>query len=303
MIRYFALGVNNYFANVQRPQTPLICTTMSTIALNKLVTVCIDIARTAGREIKRIYEQVGQGDVSYKDDKTPLTEADLASHRIIYDALQQLTPDVPVLSEEGELPSYAQRQQWTSYWLVDPLDGTREFIDRTGEFCVNIAMVEDHEAVLGVIYSPLQDILYYACQCGGAFKVVGAAAPQPIMTHKIDSDIIRVTTSRRHGLDSLQRYLPELKDDDILQLGSALKIGLIAEGGADLYPRTGPTSEWDTAAGQCIITEAGGALLDFNGQSLRYNDKDSVLNPYFIAIGDPTYEWQTILQRGDNHGK
>ena len=251
------------------------------------------IAVTAGARILEIYDS--DFAIEHKDDKSPLTEADLAAHRTIVAGLQELTPDIPVLSEESASIPFAERSRWTRYWLVDPLDGTREFIKRNGEFTVNIALIHAGRAELGVVYVPVQRLCYFACAGGGAFKQAGDAAPERIRVRALSGGPVVVAGSRSHGGDSLQRFLGNLGEHELVSLGSALKSCLVAEGRADIYPRLGPTSEWDTAAAQCVVEEAGGRVTGMDMQPLRYNTKDSLLNPHFFVFGDAGRDWSKYL--------
>lgn len=246
------------------------------------------IARQAGAAILEVYRRADFG-VSEKADASPLTEADVAAHRHICLALAKLTPDWPVLSEESTAIPYAQRASWPRYWLVDPLDGTKEFIARNGEFTVNIALIEGQEAVLGVVHAPALDRMYSAGKGLGAFKQAGGDSCHRIAVRPVPlaagAPRYTVVASRRSGLDRLEPLLARLGAYELANIGSALKICLVAEGAADLYPRLGPTSEWDTAAAQCVLEEAGGTLCGEDFRPLRYNAKDSVLNPHFYAWG------------------
>lgn len=251
------------------------------------------IADAAAQQIMTIYQS--GFNIEHKDDQTPLTEADLAAHHTIVDSLQALTPGMSVLSEEsGEIP-FEVRSSWQQYWLVDPLDGTREFIKRNGEFTVNIALIENGDAILGVIVVPESGLAYYAVRGGGAFKQCADEVPVSIKTRPFNSQDIVVASSRSHSSETLQTFLGHLGEHHRLAMGSSLKSCLVAEGRADLYPRFGLTSEWDTAAAQCIVEEAGGKLLDLSLQPLRYNSKPSLLNPHFIVVGDPTHDWEQQL--------
>lgn len=252
------------------------------------------IAAAAAGEILKVYNT--DFDIERKDDKSPLTLADLASHHLICDQLRQLTPDLPVLSEESATTSYSVRQQWQSYWLVDPLDGTREFIKRNGEFTVNIALVQQHEPVLGVIHVPVTGTCYFACRGHGAYRHDTGKEPVRIKTRPADSRSMAVAGSRSHGSRKQQAFIEKLGDVETYAIGSSLKFCLVAEGRADIYPRFGPTSEWDTAAAQCIVEEAGGIVTDENLQPLRYNTRESLLNPHFLVIADPSYDWLSIIR-------
>jgi 3'(2'), 5'-bisphosphate nucleotidase len=257
-----------------------------------LPTIC-QLARKAGAAILEKYEQGFS--VTTKDDRTPLTEADMAAHHIIVDALTELTPDIPVLSEESEDIPFTTRQTWQRYWLIDPLDGTREFISRNGEFTVNIALIEDGMSILGVIYCPVKDLMFYAARGAGAFRERAPDTPTPIHTRNAPTEVISVAGSRSHAGESLNNFLSKIPKVELLSLGSSLKSCLVAEGAVDIYPRFGPTSEWDTGAAQCIVEEAGGQVLTLDMQPLRYNTKESLLNPHFIVIGDQQYNWGALL--------
>ncbi len=251
------------------------------------------LAVEAGARILEVYDS--DFAVQHKADQSPLTEADMAAHRHILAGLQQLTPDIPVLSEESASVPYAERRQWRRYWLVDPLDGTREFVKRNGEFTVNIALIEDGRPVLGVVQVPVLDIQYYACAGGGAWRQDDAGTPQRLQVRPLDGGPIRVAGSRSHRGDSLQRFLARIGEHELISMGSSLKLCLVAEGRADVYPRLGPTSEWDTAAAQCVVEQAGGQVTDLDLQPLRYNTKDSLLNPHFLVFGDARRDWRRDL--------
>ncbi len=251
------------------------------------------IARAAAAEVLSIYEEGFE--VEQKGDMSPLTTADLAAHEIIVTALAELTPAIPVLSEEsGDIP-YEVRSSWQRYWLIDPLDGTREFIQRNGEFTVNIALIEAGEAVLGVIVVPESGVAYFAAQGGGAARQLAGGAVVPIKTRPFDVNHIVVAVSRSHGSDALQAFVGGLGACRQVALGSSLKFCLVAEGLADLYPRFGLTSQWDTAAAQCIVQQAGGQVMTLNLQPLSYRTRESLLNPHFIVCGDSEYDWRGYL--------
>ena len=254
------------------------------------------IAAAAGSAILAVYDT--NYNIAHKDYRKPLTEADLAAHRLIVEGLRRLTPSLPVLSEESLDVPYAERAGWTRYWLVDPLDGTREFIKKNGEFTVNIALINGERPVLGVVHAPVGGALWGAWRDGGAYRRdVAGAAPRRLRT-RAPAEPLVVAGSRSHGSEREAGLLARLGAVEKLALGSSLKFCRIAEGAADLYLRLGPTSEWDTAAAQCVLEEAGGAVLDLAGAPLRYNSKDSLLNPDFLACGDPRVDWAGRL-RGD----
>ncbi len=258
----------------------------------------VALSHEAGRRILAVYERADHG-VTEKDDRSPLTEADMASHHVIVAGLRSLTPDIPVLSEESSDIPWETRRQWRRYWLIDPLDGTREFIKRNGEFTVNIALVEDGRPVLGVVHVPVLDLTYYACRGGGAWRRRNGEAPERIHVRERCGDPVVVAGSRSHRGDSLNRFLARLGDHELISMGSALKLCLVAEGRADVYPRLGPTSEWDTAAAQAVVEEAGGRVTDPDLRPLRYNRKDSLLNPHFIVFGDASRDWKALLAESE----
>ena len=253
----------------------------------------IAIARQAGAAIMEVY--AGGFDVAHEDDASPLTAADLAAHRIIVDGLERLTPDLPVLSEESADVAWETRRHWSSYWLVDPLDGTREFIKRNGEFTVNIALVHQGAPALGVVQAPVGGEVWHAVRGELAYRrdghrdtVLRARAPATAP--------LRVAASRSHRDARTQSVLDRMGEIEEVALGSSLKFCRIAEGGLDVYPRFGPTSEWDTAAAQCVLHAAGGALVAADtGKPFRYNRRESLLNGDFIALGDPDLPWRDWL--------
>lgn len=251
-----------------------------------------EIAKRAGAAILEVY--AGQFEVTDKEDRTPLTLADLRSHEVITKGLKELTSSIPVLSEEASTIAYAQRRAWNRYWLVDPLDGTREFISRNGEFTVNIALIEEHRPVAGVVYVPVRDTLYFGSQGGGAWRVTKTSEAETISVSTLQRPL-RVVGSRSHRDAEFAALLPKLEPCDLVSVGSSIKFCLVAEGSADFYPRFGPTSEWDTAAAQAVLEAAGGAVLTLDGSPLRYNTKDSLLNPSFLAVGDPKHDWFQYL--------
>ncbi len=261
--------------------------------LHDLLNDVIAIARQAGSEILSIYNS--DFAVEVKDDRSPLTAADRASHQSIVNALTRLTPDIPVMSEESATVDYSVRSRWSRFWLVDPLDGTKEFIKRNGEFTVNIALVEHHQPVLGVVHVPVLDRDYYGARTVGAFRRDGTEAPRQIRVCCPARDPVRVVGSRSHGGDSLNAFLQRLGNHELVAMGSSLKLCLVAEGAADVYPRLGPTSEWDTAAAQAVVEAAGGQVTGLDGQPLRYNRGPEVLNPYFLVFGDSSRHWAGYL--------
>ncbi len=238
------------------------------------------IAR-AGAAIMHIYD--GAFTVARKDDNSPLTLADLESQRVILEALTRVTPDIPVWAEESAHAPWAERKNWKELWVVDPLDGTREFVKRNGEFTINVALVVDHEPLLGVVAAPAQGLLYWGAAGVGAFSRHRDATQKSIHVSPAP-DPIRVVGSRSHASADTAGYLARLGPHVMCGVGSSLKFCLIAEGRADLYPRFGPTSEWDTAAGQALLEAAGGHVTRLDGHRLRYNCRESLLNGEFLAF-------------------
>ncbi len=261
--------------------------------LPQLLDLSLELATAAGARIREVYQS--DFTVTHKEDESPLTQADVASHTLIVAALARLAPALPVLSEEGADISYATRRGWTRYWLVDPLDGTREFVKRNGEFTVNIALIEHHRPVLGVVHAPVLGLTYGAARDVGAFRLENGARVA-VRTRALPPRPTFVV-SRSHQDPALAALLARAPAHDAIGRGSSLKFCLIAEGTADFYPRLGPTSEWDTAAGQCVVEQAGGAVWRLPELTpLGCNEKDSVLNPSFAVVGDPRYDWQAVLR-------
>lgn len=253
----------------------------------------VSIAREAGEKIRAIY--ASDFAVTHKDDDSPLTQADLAAHAHIVQALAALTPQVPVLSEEAADIAPAVRRAWTRYWLVDPLDGTREFVKRNGEFTVNIALIERGAPVLAVVHAPILGVTYGGERAAGAWKEE-ASGRRSIRTRARPARL-SVVCSRSHRDPDTEALLARIGPHEAVSRGSSLKLGLVAEGVADLYPRFGPTSEWDTAAGQCVVEAAGGAVLRLPDLvPLRCNQSDSLLNPSFIAVGDGAQDWGSLIR-------
>lgn len=281
------------------------------------------IAYLAGQHISTLYHLSERLDVEDKIDGSPVTEADKQADKMITTALHSLVPTIPLITEESvaDVP-FETRQAWSTYWLVDPLDGTKEFIGRTGEYSVNIALIVDHLPVLGVVYGPEVGDLYFSIKGQKAFKLSNLTADlsqnqwlsllanaQPIHVNSLQEkhsvsqqdgvskglenqteERIRVAVSRRHG-GVLQRFTAQLGEVTLIKMGSALKTCLVAEGKVDIYPRFGPTSLWDTAASHCILESAGGDVLNAAGHPLQYVQTESLLNPFFIAVCDKNYPW------------
>ena len=266
---------------------------LDTKNLERLSLECLNIARDAGQAILTIYNT--GFNIEEKDDKSPLTDADLASHKLILQRLTELTPEIPILSEESAKLPFEERSSWETYWLVDPLDGTREFVKRNGEFTVNIALIHQHKSIIGVINVPVLDIDYYAWENGGCYKAEQKGEAKAISVKKLDGSQLCVAGSRSHGSEMMQQYMKKLGDVEMLSMGSSLKFCLVAEGRADLYPRLGLTSEWDTAAAHCIVEQAGGYITKTDMTALEYNTKDSLLNPFFFVFGDNSRDWSQYL--------
>ena len=264
----------------------------------KLLEEIKKVSLDAGKAILEVYHRDEELDITTKDNDSPLTEADLTAHNIIVEALYELTPALPVLSEESKIVSWQERQSWETYWLVDPLDGTKEFISGNGEFTVNIALIDNGRPLLGVVYVPVLDILYTGSP-DGAFKIENGSMEE-IKTTSIEENqqAIAVVASRSHKGDELESWLERaavtFPQMDLISMGSSLKICLVAEGKADIYPRLALTSEWDTAAAQAVLEAAGGILTDTDFNIYRYNQKEDILNPFFFAIGDRGYDWRSI---------
>ena len=253
------------------------------------------VAHRAGECVLEIYR--GDYDIEEKADNTPLTTADLKASELIERELTALDPRFPVLSEESRAQAFEARRDWRTYWLVDPLDGTREFIKGSGEFAVNIALVHEGRPVIGVIHAPAIGDSYYACAGSGASKLNGTDGAVSIKVRPVPEQGPVVARSRsRNPSDSLLHYLAQLGEHEEIAMGSSLKSCLVAEGRADVYAGFGPTSEWDTAAAQCIVEEAGGQITDTAMRPLRYNTRSSLLNPHFLVFGDACRDWSVYLQ-------
>ncbi len=260
----------------------------------------------AGDAIMSIYNS-DDFSVEQKQDDSPLTLADKTSHQILLTGLAEINKD-PILSEEGAEIEWVERQTWDRYWLIDPLDGTKEFIKRNGEFTVNVALIEKGRPILGVVYAPALKQLYFAEQGIGSFKMDDISTEQLGINIDIDAFIAaatalqvipapsstpwRIVGSRSHQSDAFKTFVAQFKAADIVSMGSSLKLCLVAEGKADLYPRLGLTSEWDTAAAQAVVEIAGGQVINVeSGNALTYNQKESLLNPFFIVCSERSDQW------------
>ncbi|OZY87162.1 3'(2'),5'-bisphosphate nucleotidase [Cellvibrio mixtus] len=277
-----------------------------------LIAELVALARRAGDAIMAIYAQEDSYDITHKGDESPLTAADLAAQRVIAAGLPGLL-DVPIISEEAALPDFSVRQGWSNYWLVDPLDGTKEFIARNGQFTVNIALVQQGRPLLGVVHVPTSDTTYLGVLAAqqpeslGAWKYTAGHSPQAIRVRDLEARAaaqlpLTLLLSHRHGTQATSELLNLLERRwpgpiETCNAGSSLKFCVIAEGLADFYPRLAPTSEWDTAAAQAVLEAAGGAVVEAVPalNPLRYNSRDDILNPYFYALGDSRFEWADLL--------
>jgi 3'(2'), 5'-bisphosphate nucleotidase len=271
---------------------------MTDVQATDLGTAVAEIAVAAGRAILDIYRM--DFEVTHKADESPLTQADLASHRLIRDALAALTPHIPLLSEESADIDYGVRAAWPEYWLVDPLDGTKEFVNRNGEFTVNIALIRAHEPILGVVHVPVTGVTYIGLVGTGATRQTTGGEHEPIRVRVPCADPVRVVGSRSHANPRLQHYLEPLGNYEMVSMGSSLKFCLLAEGKADFYPRLGPTSEWDTAAAHAVVLAAGGQIVTLENRSLQYNLKPSLLNPEFLVFGDSGRDWAALFRARDD---
>jgi 3'(2'), 5'-bisphosphate nucleotidase len=277
--------------------------TSAALDLEGLVDPVVEMVESAGREIMRIYAQ--DFSVETKGDDSPLTQADLASHDVLVDALEALPSDWPVLSEESADVSYDVRSKWSTYWLVDPLDGTKEFIAKNGEFTVNVALIHEHRAVFGVVGVPARGEVFIGFNADTRRAVRRHDGEErridtcPLPPRLAEGRPLRVVASRSHGSEALEKLLAEIGgrygEVERVPVGSALKFCILATGDADLYPRLGPTSEWDTAAAHAVLEAAGGAVRTLGGEPLVYNSKDSLLNPFFVAVADADHDWGTLF--------
>ena len=248
----------------------------------------------AGRAILEVY--ASGHEVEYKADDSPITRADRAAHEILSAGLARLTPEIPVLSEESAEGHAAEvRRGWRELWLVDPLDGTKEFISRNGEFTVNVALVRDHRPVLGVVAAPVLGLVYFGAEGLGADVGHADEPDRPIHVRRPAANPLVIVGSRSHRGDSLDAVLARIGPHEMRPMGSSLKLCLVAEGAADLYPRLGPTSEWDTAAAQAVVEAAGGKVTTLDGAPLSYNARDTLLNPHFLAFGDASRGWYELF--------
>lgn len=273
---------------------------MTEVNERQLSKALISLARRAGEKILEVYRSADFS-VEHKSDESPVTTADLAVHQLLEKELPKLL-DVPLISEEQDQLSFSERRKWDRYWLIDPLDGTKEFLARNDEFCINIALIENHNPRLGVVHAPVTDETYIGSAELGAWKYQAGANPQRISARPLDkSRPIIALISHRHGKEAVEELLEQIdkrwpKGVETRPMGSALKSCQIAEGRADIYARLGPTSEWDTGAPHAILNAAGGTLITTDFEPLEYNRTDSLLNPDFYALGDSEFDWSQLLK-------
>lgn len=279
---------------------------MSSMSDEKLLNIALDGAKKAGVEVMNYYRDQSFT-AELKADESPVTSADIAANDILMDHLKTLTPDIPIISEEVGTVPLAKRKHWERYWLLDPIDGTGEFIIGSGDFAINIALIENGWPSIGVIHAPDHHLTYYAQNHVGAFKDShvntnnqqnkSQSSNQIHVAQYKEQRRIKVAISRRQELGLMGQYLNNDFDFDTVALGScSLKNCLIAEGGADCYLRVGVTGEWDTGASQCILEQAGGTIVDSEFNPLSYNKRESLLNPDFLSLGNQDIPWQKIIK-------
>lgn len=263
----------------------------------ELLEIAKEAAVKAGEEVLQIYDK-GNFEAYQKEDESPVTSADYKANEIIMEMLQRLTPKIPIMSEETEIPPLGERSNWKRYWLIDPIDGTQEFIARSGDFTVNIALIEDNQPVIGVIYWPCGQSLYFASKDEGAYKRCPVET-RPISVRQFtvpSEDVIMIAISRRQSRERVLNRLSKKRNYQTLPTGScSLKACFIAEGKADVFMRLGVTGEWDTGASQCIINEAGGRIAAATFDDITYNSRESVENPDFVVLGDQRVNWESII--------
>lgn len=252
------------------------------------ITRVVEIARKAGERILEIYHdpEMDWG-VEAKADDSPLTIADKESHRVICEGLEKAFPDIPILSEESTSTEQEDRKGWDTFWLVDPLDGTKEFIKRNGEFTVNIALIENGKTTVGVVFVPVKDEMYYASKGNGAYLILESSEPQLLKTKTFEKGQkgVKIVCSRSHQNEATLTFVEQFNKPELMPTGSSLKFMLVAKGDAHIYPRLGPTMEWDTGAAQCVVEESGGRVIQHPGDTPLLYNKESLLNPNFIVYG------------------
>lgn len=262
--------------------------------IEKLMPQVVELAQQAGQAILAIDHQDAAESIERKHDRSPVTAADKVANDIIAKGLADLTPKIPLISEENQITPFAKRKGWEYFWLVDPLDGTKEYLSGTKDYTVNVALIHKAQPVLGVIYAPAYQELFFALKDEGAYKQINDMTLKELKVRELpEDDELTCYISKHHGpvnTNAIQNSFPSTK---VLHLGSSLKFCRIAEGEVDFYLRSRATSEWDTAAGQCILEEAGGMVLDFEGTPLHYN-KEVLANPSFVAFADALLEWEKL---------
>jgi 3'(2'), 5'-bisphosphate nucleotidase len=252
----------------------------------------LELAEAAGDAIMEVYRNADL-DTEYKEDDSPLTKADLRSQEIIASSLREATPSLPLLAEESEETPYEERKDWDRFWMVDPLDGTKEFLKQNGEFTVNIAVIEEGSPILGVVHAPAMGVSWWAVEGEGAYKRTESGEDVPLEVEDPEEGPLTVVVSRSHINDETQAYADRLaersgREIDLMPVGSALKLCMVAEGEAHVYPRLAPTMEWDIGAAHCVVEEAGGFVQTVEGEPLRYN-KPELLNPHFVVASSEEY--------------
>lgn len=270
---------------------------MMSNTISELLEIAKEAAVKAGVEVLDIYDK-GDFEAYEKEDESPVTSADYRANEIIMEILQARTPNIPIMSEETPLVALDERSKWTRYWLIDPIDGTQEFIARSGDFAVNIALIENNQPVIGVIYWPCGESLYFASKDQGAYKRCSRET-KPISVRQFEvpsEDVIMIAISRRQSRERIFERLTDKRSYQTLPTGScSLKACFIAEGQADVFMRLGVTGEWDTGASECIINEAGGSIKAATFDPITYNERESVINPDFIVLGDQRVDWESII--------
>ncbi|KGQ70361.1 3'-5'-bisphosphate nucleotidase [Chelonobacter oris] len=264
------------------------------VLTNELLHAALSIAKRAGEKLLTFYYR--DIDSELKQDNTPVTAADLAVSHFLVDELQALTPGIPVLSEESGQIDFAERSRWEQYWLVDPLDGTQQFLEKTDQFSVLIALMQDNKPTLGIVYSPVPRLAFYAMENSGAYKQQNGVITR-LRTQPPTDDVIRIAVGKNIGQEQvLQRFRDGFQYHLIRYGSSGLKGALVAEGRCDCYIRLGKTGEWDTAAVECLLRETGGKIIDLQGNPLRYNQRESLINPDFIMLGNAAFPWQKVIR-------
>ncbi|MGV6988327.1 3'(2'),5'-bisphosphate nucleotidase CysQ [Testudinibacter sp. P80/BLE/0925] len=259
-----------------------------------LLNAALSIAKRAGEKLLTFYYRGIESEL--KQDNTPVTEADLAVSRFLEDELQALTPGIPVLSEESQTIDFAERRRWTQYWLVDPLDGTQQFLEKTDQFSVLIALVQHNQPTLGIVYSPVPRLAFYAMDKFGAYKQQNGVISR-LQTRPPGDNVIRIAVGKNVRRQQVMAMFHDQFDYQLIRYGSSgLKGALVAEGRSDCYIRLGKTGEWDTAAVECILRETGGKIVDLYGNPLTYNRRETLINPDFIMLGNAAFPWQKVVR-------